>query len=116
MNASEIINNATISRLGIVDTDTSLDGSISFADIKGTIASAIEKIDDALPKMKAAGVDMEKASFDARGLFRAMVRRGWGGNEVDFYFARHGQKSITAVNQRHIDDIVDVICDKITNY
>lgn len=116
MNATEIISNAQISQINISDNDKTMDGSKTFADIKATIAHAINVIDEALPKMKAAGTDMKKAAWDADGLFRGIVRKGWGGNEVEFYVTRDGSKAILAINQRHIDDISDSIRDYVANY
>lgn len=116
MNATKIISNSQISQLNISDADKSLDGSKSFSDIKATVSQAIEKINAALPKMKAAGVDMKKAANDADGLFRSVVRKGWGGNEVEFYTTRNGQKTIVAITARHIDDISEQIRTFVANY
>ena len=116
MNANQIINNSVINQLNINDTDKSLDGSKTFADIKSAVAKAIDVIDGALPKMKAAGVDMKKAADDAEGLFRGIIRKGWGGNEVEFYVTRDGDKAITVINQRHLDNIVAQIENFVANY
>lgn len=116
MNAAEIISNSQINQLGISDNDRSLDGSKSFADIKATVAQAIEKINTALPKMKAAGADMKKASWDAGLLFRNIVRKGWGGAEVEFYVTRNGHKAITVVDTNHLDDISEQIRAFVANY
>jgi len=116
MNAIEIISNAQISQLNISDDDKSLDGSKTFSDIKATVVQAIEKINAALPKMKAGGVDMKKAAFDADGLFRNVVRKGWGGNEVEFYTTRDGGQAIAAVTARNIDDISEQIRNFVANY
>jgi hypothetical protein len=116
MNATEIVSKAQISQLSINDDDKSLDGSKTFADIKATIIQAIEKVNAALPKMKAAGVDMKKASRDAEGLLRNIIRKGWGDNEVEFYTTRDGNKAITVVTARNIDDIVEQVSDFVANY
>ena len=116
MNANEIIKSSKISQIGISDDDKSLDGSKSFADIKATVVKAINIIDQALPKMKAAGQDMKKAAGDVDGLFRNIVRKGWGGVEVEFYVTREGKKTITVVTARHIDDIVEQVNQIVANY
>lgn len=115
MNASEIINNSIISKININDSDKSFDGK-TFADAKEVIAKAINVIADALPKMKAAGVDMKKSQWDAEELFRSIVRKGWGGNEIDFYTMRDGNKALVGINQRTIDDIVNQVRDFVANY
>jgi hypothetical protein len=116
MNAREIIENSTVNQLGIKDTDCSLDGTKTFSDIKDSIAKAINVIDEALPKMKAAGVDMQKASVDCRGIFRSIIRKGWGGAEVEFYVIHKGHKAITAIGPRHLDGIVRQISEYVLNY
>lgn len=116
MNAVEIISKSQISQINLNDDDKSLDGSKTFGDIKATIAQAIEKINAALPKMKAAGVDMTKAGYDAENLFRNIVRKGWGGNNVDFYTIRNGNKAIVNVTDRNIDDIAKQISNFVINY
>ena len=116
MNANEIINNSFIAQIGINDSDKSLDGSKTFVDAKAAIAKAIDTIAAALPKMKAAGTDMSQAADQAEGLFRSIVRKGWGGNEVEFYVTRDGDKAITAIGQRTIDDIAEKITNFVANY
>lgn len=116
MNAIEIVNNSVIGQVDINDSDKNLDGSKTFADAKSAIVTAINVIDEALPKMKAAGIDMKKATGDAEGLFRSIVRKGWGGNEMDFYTIRDGNKAIVGINQRTIDDIVNQVRDFVANY
>lgn len=116
MNASEMIKNSQISQMNINDNDTTVDGSKTFSDIKASIAKAIDTIDAALPKMKAAGIDMQKASFDARGLFRNIIRKGWGDNEVSFYTTRNGGKAILTVTARNLDDIEDEISEFVAKF
>lgn len=116
MNANEIISKSVISQIDIEDTDKSLDGTKTFADIKNNITKAIDVINEALPKMKAAGVDMKKASGDAEGLLRNIVRKEWGGNKVEFYVTRDSHKAITAVTPRTIDDIVKEVSNYVANY
>jgi hypothetical protein len=116
MDAKKMIGNSQVSKLGIKDTDKSLDGKKSFLDIKNDIAGAIKVIDDALPKMAAAGIDMKKASQEADGIFRSAVRKRWGNSEVDFSVTRNGGKAITAINQRHLDDISVQVVDHVKNF
>jgi hypothetical protein len=105
-----------LGNLGIKDDDKSLDGDKTFTDIKAGVAKAIGIIDEALPKMKAAGIDMQKASSDVDGLFRNVVRKAWGANEVEFYVTRNGQKAITAINQRHLDNIISEISQHVAEF
>jgi hypothetical protein len=114
MNTNEMIRD--LDKLGIQDSDMSLDNSKSFLDIKNSVIKAIDIIDNALPKMKTAGIDMKKAAFDAEGLFRNIIHKGWGEIEVEFYVIHNGHKAITAIGPRHLDSIVEQIKSYITNY
>lgn len=116
MDANEIISNSQISQLSINDDDKSLDGTKTFADIKAVVVRAIDTINEALPKMKEAGVDMKKAAFDAELLLRSIVRKGWGGNEVEFYVTRNDGQAITAVTNRHIDDVAEQVSRLVANF
>lgn len=115
MNASEIISKSMLSQINLNDDDKSFDGSKTFGDYKAAIAQVIEKIDAMLPKMKAAGTDMKKASGEVDGLFRNMLRKAYG-KETSFYTMRNGSKALVNVTDRNIDDITKQVSDFVANY
>ncbi len=115
MDVQQIISQSFLSNMDIQDSDLSVDGK-TFLDAKEAVAKAINTIAEALPKMKESGIDMKKASVDAEGLFRSLIRKEWGGNEIDFYVTKDGNKSIVGVTQRSIDDIVNQVVSIVANY
>lgn len=116
MNGSAIVGSSQIGQMGIEDTAKNVGSDKTFGDYKATISQTIEKIDALLPKMKAAGTDMKKASNEVDGLFRNMVRKAWGSNETSFYTNRNGNKVIVNVTARNLDDISKKISDFVANY
>jgi len=61
------------------------------------IKHAVTVIEDALLKMKSAGVPASKAMFEAPEFFRSIVRKQWGGDTVSFVNEKgHGQVTLNA--------------------
>jgi len=58
---------------------------------------AVAVIEEALQKMKTAGVPASKAALEAPEFFRSLVRKQWGSDSVDFESKKgHGQVTLNA--------------------
>jgi hypothetical protein len=111
MNADQIINKS-LDQINIHE-----DSVETFTNLKNAIAKAINIIDQALPKMKASGIDMSKIGFDTEQLFKSVVRKSLGSNAVDLYIIKDGNKAILTISINvGLTDIIDVVVNEATNY